>query len=229
MGAGAIASTAVSLGQAGYNAYQARKQGKRMKRSIRAAYATADHRMVEDQGYTRQGENEGMNARGLVNGGQATAAPYAGPISSAPIPAAAGGMGSRLAQAFAQAPHSMLDDPKAAESRRGEIGPANTLGGQQSRDLSAQFLLERQDLRNQRNGALVGVGQQQAAQTAGAITGGVASGVGLYNAIAGMQAAQQAAKPSGIPGQFGIDVVDPLHGYDPNDANFNFNIQRAMG
>jgi hypothetical protein len=99
MGAGAIAAGAVGVAQAGYNAYQARKQGKRQKRALRNAYATADARMVEDQGYTRQGENESLNARGLVNGGQASAPA----ISSAPIPAAAG-VGSRLAQAFAQAP-----------------------------------------------------------------------------------------------------------------------------
>lgn len=178
---------------------------------IKRAYQIAKRRLNEDQSYTRQGLNESLNARGILNGGAnvqrsqtvTDALKGAGVDPDAPTKAAfAKGDVMGVVKSFKGRKDRMAayeNARMATDAERGQSGQGNTLTGQANSDLSREFYGEQQDLFSEREQGINATKAEQAAATVNAIGSGIDVGTSVYNAGSLIKGAlASGANPAGV-------------------------------
>jgi len=219
----------------------AHKQGVQDRTLIKRAYQTSHRRLGESQSYTRQGVNESLNARGILNGGANTAtSPVLADAQKQGAQAKTDAAGITTALAKGKATdiitgkagngstnasrgYSSEQASLAADSERNQTGDASTLSGQTNSDLSREFYGEQQDLASQRDQGLTASQRAQSAATVGAIGAGIDVGTQVYQAgslIQGALGSSQAAIPGTPAAATQPQPVKPgnwFGGYDPVD------------
>jgi hypothetical protein len=226
------------LARAGFGMAAAGTQGRSERDQIKRAYQITKRRTNEAQAYTRQGTNESLNARGILNGGANTSrsqvlkdAYAAGDQSAATNKKLgrelkAGKIGAAVRTAATPDRLYGTEEARmAADSETGQSGDASTLSGQVNTDLSREFYGEHQDLFSQRQAAINASKRGEQAARIGAIGSGIDAGVAVYNAgnmikgAFGSRSATPAAPSVGEPG-YQPPVIKPgswFGGYDPVD------------
>lgn len=200
------------------------KQGVAERTTIKQAYQVANRRMNEDQGYTRQGTTESLNARGILNAGAGTATTSNDRIFRR---TSTSGISPTVRDALAAGGES---GDLAKASMAGQTGDAGTLSGQTESDLSREFLGEHQDLATQRDQGLLASKRGQQAATLGSIGAGIDTAASVYSAgqtiqgaFAANAAAGNAASPTPAPSPGSPNYQPPVKpgswfgGYDPTD------------
>jgi hypothetical protein len=233
--AAGAARTAFGIGSA-------QKQGQSERDQIKRAYQISKRRMNQSEAYIRQGSNESLNARGVLNAGSNTGRPsaitdaYAAGDKSAATNATLaaqlkkgntigavktlGKNGGNTERVYGTEEARM-----AADAERGKSGDASTLSGQVNSDLSGEFYGEQQDLFSQRQAGINASKRGQSEATAGAVGAGIDTGTSVYNAGSMIKGAfgaapTQAAVPAPTAGQPGYTPPPSASwfgGYDPTD------------
>jgi hypothetical protein len=223
---------ALGAGKGLAGAISAHDRGHHNKRMIKQAYRRGDAQLRLRQGDVRQQTNESLAARGLLNAGSAPDAAKAMPTFDAGQ-AKKGGLLS-FAKAVGQYGTESRTTEMGNQASRNGVGLAGTLAAGISGDLSTEFYKERDDLWTQQRNAL---DENSAATRAGYIG---AVGDGISTAAAAQNAFGGGAMPSGIPGAYNIDVVDPLAAFNAaqgagqtqdllNGVNYELGIPSSKG
>lgn len=187
---------------------------------IKRAYQISKKKLNLQQGDIRQNTTESLNARGVLSGGDnVTASPE---VTAAMAPAAAAGKGFLgKAKGIQQAKEAYESQRMAGDATRGQTGQGNTLAGGVEGDLSKEFLLEQQDLWQNRQQGIQQTKRQQSADTAGAIASGIDVASQVYSGGQMLKSAYGAAPTTAaIPSASPASPIKPglwFGGYDPTD------------
>lgn len=246
-----LIAAALGAGRAASGIIGAHKQGVQDRTLIKRAYQISNRRMNESQAYTRQGANESLNARGVLNGGSnvkrsaAVAAGYGAGATADKTRtdfASAKGVMNKIKVASKGGDPDVGDEQRtlAQSSEAGQTGDGSTISGQANSDLSREFFGEHQDLASQRDQGLTASQRAQSAATVNAIGSGIDVGTSVYQAgslIQGALGSGQAAVPGTPaavtpaqpikPGNWfgGYDPVDPLGLSKRKISNDQFNVK----
>lgn len=187
-------------------------QKKVAKRAIKANYRRNERDLGKSQQDIRNSSNESLAERGLLN---ASSSPR-GAVGSLEQAYATGGP----LKGRALPGTTTKESAWRARSNNGGVGLADTIAGGLSDTMSKEFYQEHEDLWRDQKDQLKGLPSTASIVSQG-VAGGISTGMGLYSAFAGggSGAAAGAAAPpaasvsggSGMPGAFGVDVVNPLN------------------
>lgn len=216
----AALAAGAGLARAGFGIANAGKNARADRDLIKRAYQISKKRLNIQQGDIRQNTSESLNARGILSGGDNVAA--SPEVAAAQAGAAAPGKGVLGMVKGAVAKKAQDEQNRmAGDATRGQTGQGNTLGGGIESDLSKEFLLEHQDLFQQREQGINATKRQQSADVGSAIASGIDTASSVYSGgqmIKGAFGATPA--PGTTPGAPSTGPIKPglwFGGYDPSD------------